>query len=150
MSRAPAIFRSVAFLIAFCCCAVRARAEPIRVTSGFVFAGFDRLGAPLNAEDLRISGAGFRIGSSLEDEEAFVQRALHLCNQRNARTCNPVLAHDRRVHGWSGRLAQARCVSHHLIIVQRTWRPDSTDMRFLKGHLCAMFGACAYCFVQQL
>jgi hypothetical protein len=78
MSRAPAIFRSVAFLIAFCCCAVPARAEPIRVTSGFVFAGFDRLGAPLNAEDLRISGAGFRIGSSLEDEEAFVQRALHL------------------------------------------------------------------------
>ena len=75
MSRAPAIFRSVAFLIAFCCCAVRARAEPIRVTSGFVFAGFDRLGAPLNAEDLRISGAGFRIGSSLEDEAAFVQLA---------------------------------------------------------------------------
>ena len=75
MSRVPAVILSVTLLVAFCCCAVPARAEPIRVTSGFVAAGFNPVGTPLDAEDLQISGAGFSIGSSLEDEVAFVQLA---------------------------------------------------------------------------
>jgi len=61
------------FFVAWSCGAARAEADPIRVTSGFVFAGFGPLRTPLNGENLELSGAGFRVLSSLEDEEAFVQ-----------------------------------------------------------------------------
>jgi len=53
-------------------CAAFAAADPIRV-SGLVDGGGGELGTPWNAEDLQLFGNGFSIGSSLEDEVAFVQ-----------------------------------------------------------------------------
>jgi len=73
MRRVSPVLLSVTFFVMSVCNVARAEADPIRVTSGFVFAGFGPLGTPLNGENLELSGAGFRVLSSLEDEEAFVQ-----------------------------------------------------------------------------
>ncbi len=72
MTRVSRASRPLLF-IAFCWCASVAGADPIRVQSGFVSAGFDELGGSFNAEDLQLTAPGFHIGSSLEDEVAFVQ-----------------------------------------------------------------------------
>jgi hypothetical protein len=75
MSRVPAVFLSLMFFVALSCCAIPARADPIRVTSGLVEAGFGPLGGPWNGEMLDLTGAGFRVVDSLEDAVAFVQLA---------------------------------------------------------------------------
>src|SRR4051812_6205079 len=75
MPRVSPVVLSVTFCVMWFGGVVRAVADPIRVTAGVVTAGFDQLGTPLNAEDLHLSGAEFSVGSSLEDEVAFVQLA---------------------------------------------------------------------------
>jgi hypothetical protein len=55
------------------CYASRAEADPLRVTSGGVSAGFNSLPGPLDSEGMSLVGSGFAIGSSLEDEEAVVR-----------------------------------------------------------------------------
>ena len=72
MSRIPAV-PLVVVCLAFLGSAGSAIADPIRVTSGVVDAGFNALGTPMNAEDLQLEAAGFRIATSLEDEVAFVE-----------------------------------------------------------------------------
>jgi hypothetical protein len=75
MSKPPAGFRSLMFLVAFVCGAIPAEADPIRVTSGYVEAGFGPLAGPWRAEALELMGAGLLITDSLEDRGAFVQLA---------------------------------------------------------------------------
>jgi hypothetical protein len=75
MSRVSPVFLSIMFFVAWSCGAARAEADTIRVTSGFVDAGFMPLGTPLDAESLVATGTGFNLESPLEDEEAFVQLA---------------------------------------------------------------------------
>jgi hypothetical protein len=62
------------FFVAFPCCAIPARADPIRVTSGFV-EGAGPLGGLWDSDDLVLAGAGFSISEALEDINAFVQLA---------------------------------------------------------------------------
>jgi hypothetical protein len=61
--------------VAFSLYAIPVRADPIRVTSGLLDAGFGPLGGPWVAETLVLTGAGFSIGGALEDTRAFVQLA---------------------------------------------------------------------------
>ncbi len=75
MGRVPAVFLSLMFFVSFFSCAIPAHADRLRVTTGFVEAGFSPLAGPWNAENLHLTGSGFNIGSSLEDEDAFVQLA---------------------------------------------------------------------------
>ena len=72
MSRTPATVPVVVFC-AFASSVSPAEADPIRVTAGFVAAGFGELGQPWNAEDLQLTGTGLSIENSLEDEIAFVR-----------------------------------------------------------------------------
>ena len=74
MGRVPSVFLSL-ILLSFSGYPSSAGADPIRITSGVVEAGFDAIGQPLNAETLDLSGGGLRIVSSLEDEVAFVYLA---------------------------------------------------------------------------
>ena len=75
MNRVPAGLLSVMFSVAFSCWPSSVRADPIRVTAGFVEAGFGPLAGPWNAEGLHLTGSGFGISDSLEDQDAFVQLA---------------------------------------------------------------------------
>jgi hypothetical protein len=75
MSKVPSVFLSLMFFVAFSCCASPAGADPVRVTSGVVATGFAPLGEPWDANELVLTGAGFSIGTPLEDEVAFVQLA---------------------------------------------------------------------------
>jgi hypothetical protein len=72
MSRIPATFLPVMSCIVFSCWASLAAADPVRVTAGYVDAGFDLIGHPWNANALEITGPGFEIGTALEDEVAFL------------------------------------------------------------------------------
>lgn len=74
-SRVSAVVLSLLAFVTFFCGVSLAAADPVRVTSGLVEAGFGPLGEPWNAESLYLTGAGFSIGSSLEDEDAFVHLA---------------------------------------------------------------------------
>jgi hypothetical protein len=59
---------------ALCCLLARsAQADPVRITAGSVATAFGPLGQPLDAKQLDLVGAGFRLESPLEDEAAFVQ-----------------------------------------------------------------------------
>jgi hypothetical protein len=69
MSRVPAVFLSLMFLVAFTCCAIPARADPIRVTSGLVDAGFGPLGGPWNGEALELTGAVSGRGGDLRSRQ---------------------------------------------------------------------------------
>jgi hypothetical protein len=73
MIRVSAVW-PVAFFVAFCWCPSVAGADPILVTSGIVDAG-GPLSGPWDGEDLELTARGFSVGSSLEDERAFVQPA---------------------------------------------------------------------------
>jgi hypothetical protein len=70
MSKLRSVVESVLFPLALVCCATPARADPVRVTSGYVEAGFGALGTPWIAEALYLRGAGLDIGTSLEDTSA--------------------------------------------------------------------------------
>jgi len=73
MNTVPAVFRLLTCCATAACWTSAAAADPIRVTSGFVEAGFGELGQPWNAEGLYLEGGGLSVGSSLEDERAFVR-----------------------------------------------------------------------------
>jgi hypothetical protein len=74
MSKPSTAVSLIAFVVV--CSATVARADPIRVTSGVVEAGFGPLGQPLNGERLQLTAGGFTIGSSLEDVGASLQLAV--------------------------------------------------------------------------
>jgi hypothetical protein len=73
MSRVRTVALSLMLLVVMCCCASPAGADPLRVRSGIVDAGFGFLTQPLIAEELALIGTNFEIQSSLEDEDAAVQ-----------------------------------------------------------------------------
>jgi hypothetical protein len=75
VSRVPAVFLPLMLFVAFSCSAISVRADPIRVTAGLVDAGFGPLHGQLDGEALGLTGAGLSIGTSLEDEVAFVRLA---------------------------------------------------------------------------
>jgi len=75
MSRARATIPFLIALFAVVCSTGIARAEPIRVTSGVVQAGFGRLGQPLSGEQLELVAGQFTVESSLEDVGASLQLA---------------------------------------------------------------------------
>jgi hypothetical protein len=78
MNRVAGVALSPMFFVAFCCCGSLAAADPIRLTSGELiarglFEPADRADLrKLNGHNLGIEGAGFSIGSSLEDEVAYL------------------------------------------------------------------------------
>jgi len=73
MGRGSLVFVRVTICAMSVCAGVHAEAEPSRVTSGLVVAGFSPAEMAADAEDLQLSGNRLNIGSSLEDERAFLQ-----------------------------------------------------------------------------
>lgn len=73
MRRVPPVFLPLMLVVALSFSAIAVRADPIRVTAGAVDAGFGPLGGSLDGEGLFLTGAGLSIGTSLEDEVAFVR-----------------------------------------------------------------------------
>jgi PEP-CTERM motif-containing protein len=74
MSKAEMIVASLVVFLAGLGTATPARADVIRVTSGFVDAG-GPFGAPWDSEGLALFGSGLSFENSLEDDVAFVQLA---------------------------------------------------------------------------
>jgi hypothetical protein len=73
MSRVRGAVLSLPLCVAFSICTSVAGAEPVRLTSGYVDAGYNWTPDRLNANALEIAGAGFKIANAMEDEVAFVE-----------------------------------------------------------------------------